>query len=248
MGGPIGIALAGIAGGAAVLFGKIARDAENAASTVRLVFENAAADAISALNETVRGSAFVEFLSQLGGGDAAKGVQKLTEKAAAAGVSFQTVRDAYIAGGAELEALLTLLDGVGTKTDSAGQLSRFHKNEVADTRIKAQGLADDLRTQNTLIGVGLQQQAALNSLYGDDHVAQAISDRTADLKTQKDDLNSSAAAQERFNTAATDPRIVAAIDERTRALGRQRTAAEQVAAVTPTGRAGTVVGGRTLRP
>lgn len=240
----LGPALAVVAGGAAILFGKIAKDATNAAETVRTVFEQAASDALAKMNETVRGGAFVTFMTQLGGGDVAKGMKKITDQAAAAGVSFQTVRDAFIAGGQPLQNLLDKLNKVEETNDANVKLGRARKNAIAEQGIEAGKLADKLAKQNTLINTGIAQQGELNSLYGADDVAAAVANRTQELKAQKDDLNNMARSQERLNAAQADPRIKDAIDERTRALGRQRTAQEQINAVTPTGRPGTVVGGR----
>ena len=240
----IGAAMAVAAAGAAVVFANIQKKAEEAATLTQQAFENMAAGVLESLNQTLRGQQFITTLEQLGGGKAGKGMEKLVDLTNKAGVNAVDFKNALISGGAPLQTQIQKLQAVVDKGKTIDSNWRTSNTKTAQAARAAEALLKQTGKVETSIKKGSEQAAVLNSVLGDKEAQQAVDERTRALKTQKDDTNSTAAAQERANRAFIDPRILTAIDERTRALGRQRTAQEQLNAVTPTGPVGTIVGGR----
>jgi hypothetical protein len=243
----IGLALAPLAGAAALVFGQMAKSAADKAALIEQSFQNAASSVLASLATSTRGQQFTTIIEQLGGGTPGKGLDKIAALAKQAGINVVDFKEAMIAGGAPLEVIRKRLVEVEKKGQGIRSNWRTANTETAKAATAAEKLSGVIGTMEGSLDRGAEQAGILNSKLGDKQMKKAVDERAGSIRQQTADLNSSAAAAERARAALIDPRINIAIDERTRTMHKQEVQASKTAAAVR-GIPGTVVGGKVLKP
>lgn len=125
IGGPIGLAFAGVAAGAATVFATMQKAAQETADRISAVFDQQLSELGTQLDRTARGAWVQSWLEQLGGDKGiAGGMKRLDELTKGLGVSTEDVIAALIQGGpaaAQLEKELSGAAGAGVKTVESAQ-------------------------------------------------------------------------------------------------------------------------------